>query len=60
MAKKKSPNTVESVPLMLRMPPDIHAWIKSMAEVETRSLNSQVVAILKEAKQQKEQSKQVN
>jgi len=46
MAKKKSPNTVESVPLMLRMPPVLHASIKAMAEKDRRSLNTMVVLLL--------------
>jgi hypothetical protein len=46
MARKKSLTPNETVPLMLRLPPEVHAAIKEMAEKERRSLNSTVVVLL--------------
>lgn len=36
----------DPVPLMLRLPPALHAKIKKMAETERRSLNTMVILLL--------------
>lgn len=46
MSKKKQ------TPLMVRLPEDLHAWVKELAEKEHRSLNSQIIVLLQQAKDQ--------
>lgn len=36
----------DPVPLMLRLPPALHAKIKKMAETDRRSLNTMVILLL--------------
>lgn len=50
MARTK---TEKSVGLYLRLPPDLHEWVKALAEQEDRSLNAQIIVILKEARAQR-------
>lgn len=40
--------------MTVRMPTDLYEWLKSDAEQNLRSLNSQVIAILEEYRKQKE------
>jgi hypothetical protein len=35
--------------LMLRLPEDLHAWLVERAEADERSLNSQIVFLLRQA-----------
>lgn len=49
MSKKKQ------TPLMVRLPEDLHAWVKELAEKEHRSLNSQIIVLLQQAKDQQSQ-----
>lgn len=37
---------VTPIPLMLRLPPELHAKIKKLAETDRRSLNTMVVLLL--------------
>ena len=39
----------KSVPLMLRLPADLHAKIKKLAAKNRRSLNSQCIVLLEDA-----------
>lgn len=41
----------------LRLPPDVHEWVKAAAKQSDRSMNNQIVAILKEKKAQWEGQK---
>lgn len=38
----------------LRLPPEVHAWVKAVAKKSDRTMNGQIVAILKEKKAQQE------
>jgi predicted HicB family RNase H-like nuclease len=40
-----------------RYQPDIHQWLAAQAKASNRSLNGQLMEILKDAKAQKEESK---
>lgn len=40
---------VETVPLMVRLPPDLHQELVDTATADTRSLNGEVIVLLKEA-----------
>ncbi|MRT30895.1 Arc family DNA-binding protein [Herbaspirillum sp. CAH-3] len=42
----------------LRLPPDVHDWVKAAAKESDRSMNNQIVAILKEKKAQSEGRKE--
>lgn len=48
--KKPADSTVD---LYLRLPPDLHAWVKELAEDQHRSLNSQVIILLRQAKERR-------
>lgn len=37
------------VPIMVRLPADLHAVIKQLAESERRSMNSQIIILLESA-----------
>ena len=37
------------VPIMVRLPADLHAAIKQLAESERRSMNSQIIILLESA-----------
>lgn len=43
MPKKKQ------TPLMVRLPEDLHALVKELAEKENRSLNAQIITLLQDA-----------
>jgi hypothetical protein len=43
--------------LIIRMPPDVKAWLAARAEANERTLNGEVLAILKDAKGGKDQIK---
>ena len=38
----------ESIKLQLRLPPDVHQWLIKFAAENDRSMNSQIITILKE------------
>lgn len=38
----------------LRLPPEVHQWVKDVAKESDRTMNSQIIAILKEKKVQQE------
>lgn len=40
---------VGEVKLILRLPPDLHATLKALAERDVRSLNSEMVYLLRQA-----------
>lgn len=42
--------TDKNVPIMMRLPEDLHLWLKTMAEIEHRSLNSQVIVLLQKSR----------
>lgn len=42
------------IQFLLRLPPDLHAKLKAMAEREERSLNAQIVYLLRRAVQRDE------
>lgn len=44
--RERTPTSKDFVPLMLRLPPDLHEWLKAQSENERRSLNSQVAVML--------------
>ncbi|WP_440408715.1 Arc family DNA-binding protein [Neorhizobium petrolearium] len=48
-------DTVERVPVSLRMPPEIYAWLKVRADENGRSNNNEIVQILKAAQQAEQQ-----
>lgn len=37
------------VPVMVRLPADLHAKIKRLAEIERRSMNSEIIILLESA-----------
>lgn len=43
MTKGRTPNAADLIPITIRIPPEVHEWIKERAEKERRSLNSQIV-----------------
>lgn len=43
-----------TVNINLRLPPDVHEAVKAAAERETRSLNGQIVQMLREALEARE------
>lgn len=51
MTKTRTPSDSNTVPLMVRLPKDIHKWIKTLSEKEHRSLNAQIVVILQKEKE---------
>mgnify|MGYP001569726746 CR=1 FL=1 len=51
MSQDKTPK--KTVDLYLRLPPDLHAWVKELAENQHRSLNSQIIVLLRQAKQRR-------
>jgi predicted HicB family RNase H-like nuclease len=42
----KQENKVEPVPLMLRLPPELHAKVKRLADKDRRSLNTMVIILI--------------
>lgn len=42
-------NENKPVPIMVRLPADLHAVIKQLAESERRSMNSQIIILLESA-----------
>jgi hypothetical protein len=48
--RKRTPIEQKAVPLMVRLPPDLHEWVKEQAEKELRSLNAQVIVLLQRAR----------
>lgn len=44
--RERTPTSKDFVPLMLRLLPDLHEWLKAQSENERRSLNSQVAVML--------------
>ncbi len=42
----KQENKIEPVPLMLRLPPELHAKIKKLADADRRSLNTMVIILI--------------
>jgi hypothetical protein len=50
MPRKRTPIEEKAVPLMLRLPPELHQWIKQEAERELRSLNAQIIVLLQRVK----------
>lgn len=57
MANEKLPSASGFIPLMLRLPPELHKDIKDMAEHERRSLNTMVVLLLESQIKRKKKSK---
>jgi len=47
-----------TVPLMLRLPPQLHAWVVERAEVEGMSMNEYIVFILSDYSNLKNQVEQ--
>jgi len=43
MPRKADPNLVDSIPVTIRFPKKIHAWIQGKADKERRSFNAQVL-----------------
>lgn len=37
------------IPAMVRIPPDLHAIVKDLADQENRSMNAQIITLLQEA-----------
>jgi hypothetical protein len=50
MPRKRTPIEQKAIPLMVRLPPDLHQWIKQEAERELRSLNAQIIVLLQRVK----------
>lgn len=42
-------SVVGEVKLLLRLPPELHALVKALAERDVRSLNSEIVYLLRRA-----------
>lgn len=51
------PKPKQKPPTPVRMPDDLKAWVKALAETNLRSVNAEIVAILKA--EQKRQEKRV-
>lgn len=55
MTKHTTPSQPsKTVPTMLRLPADLHAWLTQQAEKELRSLNSQIIVLLQQARERSE------
>jgi len=51
MAKReRTPTDSKLIPVMMRLPEDLHVWLKQQAEIDHRSLNSQVIVMLQNLK----------
>lgn len=48
-------SVVGEIKLILRLPPDLHALVKALAERDERSLNKEIVYLLKRAAAQEDQ-----
>lgn len=51
MSQDKTPK--KTIDLYLRLPPDLHGWIKELAENQHRSLNSQIIVLLRQAQKRR-------
>lgn len=51
--RERTPGNDKLVPVMMRLPEDLHLWLKQQAEDEHRSLNSQVIVMLQNLKDKK-------
>lgn len=49
---KQLHDETKPVPLMVRLPPDLHAAVRKLSEDERRSLNSQFIILVEIALQQ--------
>lgn len=45
----------ERVPISLRIPPEVYAWLKARADDNGRSNNNEILQILKAARQAEQQ-----
>jgi hypothetical protein len=43
--------------MKIRLPPDVRAWLAARAEANDRSINKEILSILKDARGGKDQSK---
>jgi hypothetical protein len=48
------------VPLMVRLPEELHAQIKTLAEREYRSLNAQIIVLLRRALEDEQEAHDVD
>jgi hypothetical protein len=46
---------VGEIKILVRLPPDLHALLKELAERDVRSLNSEMVYLLRRAAEQEDQ-----
>ncbi len=50
MKRERTPYTINTIPITLRLDATLHEWLREQAQREQRSLNSQIAVILQRAK----------
>lgn len=56
MPRTPSLENDDSIQFTLRLPPDCDAWIRSQAKKESRSVNAQIVNLIRQAMQASQSS----
>lgn len=57
MKTNETENVSKLIPLMMRLPPELHAKLKDMAENDRRSLNTMIILLLESKVAEIEQNK---
>lgn len=55
MPNNTKSNRNESAKFALRLPSCLYGWVRELADEEHRSINAQIVSIIEQAKQDKQQ-----
>ena len=56
MPRERTTNTDGLIPITIRIPKEVHEWIKQRADKERRSFNSQIALDLERLMQQQQSS----